>query len=182
MYAISNFDEYDLNLGDLLHFVKRISMDSFELWMARNFSDSIKKIEESKSGEECKRALIDLGVTVGVIDNECNVIHTEGIDYGYEIIMSLIEAEMSEYGLSLKKLQEQVNDYDKAQSYFEKFAEIALKYHVINSPIVKNELRILRDENQPIGMTYSNPGEVDGNSMSKQEELVDKNVDVAEDD
>ena len=142
MYAISNFDEYDLNLGDLLHFVKRISMDSFELWMARNFSDSIKKIEESKSGEECKRALIDLGVTVGVIDNECNVIQTEEIDYGYEIIMSLIEAEMSEYGLSLKKLQEQVNDYDKAQSYFEKFAEIALKYHVINSPIVKNELRI----------------------------------------
>lgn len=138
-YALSNYAEYDFNIGDLLHYVNRLNPTTFKSWMDDNFIDSLETIEKSASGEKRIKALVDHGVTFGVIDNDYNVTNP---DIGPLVILHLIEAEMSDNGLSLGKMQDQTKDFDRAQKYFDKLQEIGTKYHVLNKGSIKNELSL----------------------------------------
>lgn len=138
-YALSNYAEYDFNIRDLLHYVKRINIKTFKAWMSENFVDSIESIENSYKGEKRIKALVDHGVTFGVIDEECNVLDPE---VGPEVIMHLISSEMADNGFSLEKMQDQTKDFSGAERYFDKLQEIGNKYHVLGNGSIKNELSL----------------------------------------
>lgn len=141
-YALSNYTQYGFDLDDLLHFVKRISLNSIEQWKAGHFSDSLNQIVECKIGEERKQAIKKLAITFGIIDEDYNITQGEDITYGSEVIMSLMESDMADFGLSLNNIEDQTGDYDKAEFYFEKLFEVGDKYHVLKS-VEKKEVKLV---------------------------------------
>ena len=108
--------------------------------MANHFTEALQQATTIKSGKDRKQAITELGTTLGVIDDAYNVIETENNSYGIAVIISLMESDMSDYGLSLKKIEEQTKNFDDAKKYYEKLIEIGNKYRVLHSEIGKNHI------------------------------------------
>ena len=123
--------------------MKRISPESFDSWMIDHFTDTLRQIEKHKTGEERKCAIISMGITFGIIDENLNVINRRNLKFSADLIMCLIETEMSEYGFSLKEMEEQTQDIEKAEIYFNKLLEIGKKYKIFDANEVGNEFKLV---------------------------------------
>lgn len=128
-YALSNYEEYDFNVKDVLHYVNRLNPMAFRNWMEYEFIDYLEKIGSIESGENRIKAIIDRAITFGVIDSDLKIIDFE---VGPLVIMHLMETEMSDNGLGLDKMQYHTYDLNRAQIFFDKLDEIGKKYHVFN--------------------------------------------------
>ncbi len=141
-YFLSHYSEYELNTGDVLHFVKRMNSASYDEWMESDFEESLIDIKITFVGNERLNALYEHGVVFGIIDDNYNIVDEK---YGPMLIMYMIESEMIDNGFSFENIKIDTQGFDQAIDYYKVFRSIALRYHLIIDSTDGNELYLSND-------------------------------------
>ncbi|WP_022761961.1 zinc-ribbon domain-containing protein [Butyrivibrio sp. AD3002] len=129
-YALQNYELYDINFEDLIHFVRRVNQSALNIWLNESLSNSLEAIENKffQSGADRINEIVDYGTALELINDDYSLSDAR---YGQEVIFSLIRAEMENYGFSVNNPDLIKMPLDQVERYVSNLFDICGKYRVL---------------------------------------------------
>jgi len=141
-YALSHYDEYGLDVGDLLHYVRRMNPDTCNSWLKYDLSEKLLSYVINLKGNERISAIMSTGLAFDVIDED---FHIKNPEVGVNAILFLIVAEMNDKGYDLLDIESFFKNanYTQMEGFINNLRIIGYKYHVIADEEIKKKVKLI---------------------------------------